>query len=57
MALTLTDIKERLLRFDEVTLLEILHISSEDIIDRFEDIIQERADELEEELQDETYYD
>jgi hypothetical protein len=51
MTLTFEEIKERLKRLDEVTLLEVLNISSEELVERFDDIIQERADELEEELQ------
>ena len=37
---------------DLKTLLEVLDISSEDIVDRFNDKIEEKADELEEELRD-----
>lgn len=47
MALTLTEIQERLRSLDEVTLIEELNISSEDLVDRFSDIIEERADKLE----------
>ena len=47
MALTLTEIQERLKRLDEFTLIEELNISSEDIVDRFSDIIEEQADRLE----------
>lgn len=47
MALTLTEIQERLRSLDEITLIEELNISSEDLVDRFSDIIEERADKLE----------
>ena len=47
MALTLEEIKERLKRWDEVTIIEELSIRSEEIVDRFEDIIEENADRLE----------
>lgn len=50
MSLTLVEIKEKLLRYDEITLLEILEISAEDILDRFEDFLELKADQLEEEL-------
>lgn len=52
MALTFEELKERLKRLDEVTLLEVLEISSEDLIDRFEDKIEDRHEELEPELED-----
>lgn len=50
MALTFPELKDRLKRLDETTLLEVLNISSEEIVDRFEDLIEERYEELEEEL-------
>ena len=53
MPLTLPEISDRLKRVDEVSLLEVLNISSEDIVERFQDIIEENADELEKELEDE----
>jgi hypothetical protein len=59
MSLTFEDIRERLKRLDEVTLLEVLDISSEDLVERFADKIEDRLDELEpelEELEDETEY-
>ncbi len=40
MALTFEDIKNKLKQMDEVSLLEILQIYSEDIVDRFEDKIE-----------------
>ena len=51
MSLTLLDITDRLKQMDEVTLLEILEINSEQIIDRFADVIELKADELEEDLE------
>lgn len=51
MPLTLEEIKERLVRLDEVTLLEVLNITSEDIVERFEDFIEDDADDLESELE------
>lgn len=50
--LTLNDVKERLSRYDEVTLLEVLDVSSEELVDRFEDLIEEHYEELAEELSD-----
>ena len=52
MSLTFEDIRERLKRLDEITLLEVLEISSEDIVDRFQDKIEDKLDELEPELED-----
>jgi hypothetical protein len=37
---------------DEVSLLEVLDISSEDIVNRFEDFIEDREEELTLELED-----
>jgi hypothetical protein len=51
MALTLRDILTRLTQLDEITLLEILQITSEDIVERFIDVIEEHADRLEKELE------
>jgi hypothetical protein len=53
MALTFADILDKLLRIDEVSLLEILEISSEDLVERFEDKIKEKLHVFEEDLEDE----
>jgi hypothetical protein len=53
--ITLDLIKERLRHLDEITLMEVLDISSEDILDRFEDFIEDRQEHLAEELADESY--
>jgi len=47
MALTLEEIKERMKRWDEISIIEELSIRSEDIVERFDDIIEEQADRLE----------
>lgn len=52
MSLTLRDVQDRLKLLDEITLLEVLDISSEDLVDRFADRIEEKIDELEVELTD-----
>ena len=55
--MTLDDIKKSLLKLDEITLLEILEITSEDIVNRFGDFIEDKADSLEEDLEeDELFY-
>ena len=56
MSLTLDEIKERLLHiYDPDDLLEALQISSEEILDRFEDKLLRRLDEFQEDLQEESY--
>ncbi len=47
MALTLREILERLKSLDEVELCDILGISSEDIVERFIDLIEEKIETLE----------
>jgi hypothetical protein len=44
MSLTFEDVKEKLKKLDEVTLLEILEISSEEIVERFGDKIEDKQD-------------
>ena len=46
MNLTFEELKEKLQRVDEVTLLELLEIRSDDIVERFEDYIEEQQDKL-----------
>ena len=46
MALTLREILERLKSLDEVELCDILSISSEDIVERFIDLIEEKIETL-----------
>lgn len=53
MSLTLNDLKEKLKQIDEISLLEILDITSEDIVENFEDKIEEKMEELCEEFEDE----
>jgi hypothetical protein len=50
--LTLPDICDKLKRLDEVTVLELLDISTEEIVNMFQDKIEDRADYLEEHLDD-----
>jgi hypothetical protein len=47
MILTLEEIKERMQRWDEITILEELDIRSVDLVEKFADIIEEQADRLE----------
>lgn len=47
MSLTLEEIKERMERWDEITILEELDIRSIDLVEKFEDLIEAQADRLE----------
>ena len=54
MSLTLDEIKERILQYyDPDDLLEALQISSEEILDRFEDKLLRKLDSFQEELEEE----
>ena len=56
MSLTLEEIKERLLKtYDPDDFLKALEITSEEILDRFEDKLINRLEVFEEELEDEEY--
>jgi len=52
MALTILDLFDKLKRLDEISLLEILHITAEELVDRFEDRIEAMFDVLVDELDD-----
>ncbi len=44
--LTLNELCERLKHIDEISLMEVLEINSEEIVDRFIDKIEDRMDDL-----------
>lgn len=52
MALTILDLFDKLKRLDEISLLEILNITAEELVDRFEDRIEAMFDQLVDELDD-----
>lgn len=52
MSLTLDELKERLSSLDEVTLMEILNIHSDELVEAFEDRIEEEQDKLKRMLND-----
>lgn len=54
MATTLQDILEWLKKQDEISLLELLEINSEDIVDRFTDFIEDNYDTLQEDYEAEA---
>ena len=49
--LTIDEVKHRLMQLSEVDVVELLDLTSEDILDRFEDIIEERYEILIKEIQ------
>ena len=51
---TLADVITHLKKIDEISLLEVLEISSEDIVDRFLDRIEDKYDKLREDFEEET---
>lgn len=46
MTIMFEELKDKLKWLDEVTLLELLDITSEDIVDRFFDVIEEKQEKL-----------
>ena len=51
MPLTLEELKEKLAeQIDEITLLDMLGITSYDLVERFEDIIEDKFEKLEREI-------
>lgn len=51
MNLTFEEIKEKLAMLDEITLMELLDITSYDLVHRFDDIIEDNLDKLEREIE------
>ena len=47
---TFEELKEALKRLDEVTLLELLGIQSDDLVERFDDVIEKKQEYLTKEL-------
>ena len=54
MSFTFHELKERLKQIDEVSLMEVLGLTSEDLIERFSDIIENKYEELVKEFEDEN---
>ena len=50
MNLTLAELKEKLMQFDELDLIELLDLTSEDILERFEDIVEDKFETLQKEI-------
>lgn len=53
MALTFRELCDRLTQIDEISLMEILEINSEDLVRAFEDRIDMKREQLEEDMEDE----
>lgn len=53
MSLTIYELQDRLKEVDELSLLEILGIDSEELVDKFIDKIEEKFDKLAKEYEDE----
>ena len=53
MTLTITDLFDRLKELDEISILEILSLTSEELVDRFQDEIENKYDELSVKFEDE----
>jgi len=53
---TLRDLVRKLKKYDEETIIDLLDITGEDIVNRFEDRVEERFEEIEAFLEDEGDY-
>lgn len=53
MSLTLHELCEKLKHLDEISILELLNISAEELVEKFQDEIEERYDNLTTEFEDE----
>lgn len=49
--LTLVDVSDKLRDYEETQLIDTLEISSDDIVDRFQDVIEEKYDKLVSEIE------
>jgi len=54
MSLTFTEVKYQLSMLDEVLVLEILEINSTELVERFEDKIEDKLDQIIEDLGGDT---
>ena len=55
--ITLEELKQKLMQLDEVSLLETLEIASEEIVNRFDDLIETNYQELAGEFDEDTPWD
>lgn len=54
MSLTINELFERLKELDELSILEILNITSEELIEKFQDEVEDKFDELTAKFEDEA---
>jgi len=52
MPLTFKEVCEKLEQLDEITILEVLDVSSKELVAKFEDKIEDNIEELTEDLED-----
>lgn len=55
--ITIQELKDKLMALDEVTLMETLEITSEDLVNRFTDYIEANYDQLTGEFDEDTPWD
>ena len=55
--ITIEELKDNLTQLDEVTLIELLQLTSEDIVDRCADLIEKHYDTLERQFDETTPWD
>ena len=55
--ITLQELKDKLMQLDEVTLMELLEITSEDLVNRFADYIENNYEYFSGEFDDSTPWD
>lgn len=55
--ITFEELKKRLIQIDEISLMELLEISSEDLVNRFADKIEEKQEYLTGEFDETTPWD
>ncbi len=52
MTTTFVELKDKLKRLDEISLMELLGLTAEDLVERFDDIIEEKYDTLLQSIED-----
>jgi hypothetical protein len=53
--LTLDDLCEKLKQIDEISLMEVLEINSDELVERFLDKIEDRIEELQQDFAEDDY--
>ena len=54
MTMTINELFDRLKELDEISVMEILNLTSEELVDRFQDEIENKYDELSVKFEDEN---